>query len=620
MLFCKECGAQLKEGAAFCPSCGTNVKTHESERIDQTRQQIAPAKKMSKKKKLVIAGISAAVVILFGAYKVGEHFTDKNRKIENFEMALIEGNTENVAKLLNTNDPQLKISETTVKGFVDYYKKHPNEVNELINNLQDQSTYIDNNTNKKSTSSFFSEDDLKNGVVNLKKDGKTWLFYDNYTLEVEEVYVSISTNYKNTQLSIAGKEIGKADKKNFEQTYGPFLPGIYKVEAKLKTDFVDLKKKREVTLIDVGSKVNIDMYLEGEEVTVDMESFDPTIKAELFIDGKDVKINPNENPTFGPVLTDGSMKLNVEATLPWGKVKTNEIPISSSEVEINLGQSKDLQETIFNQVVSYSKEALEAYTSGSADKVTTATNRNKEDILERIEYLQYREEYYKGQYLGTTFAIDSLNVEYNGEQWEAEVEVLQTYNEAEYYEGETPQLEKNEVNRVYTLVYNEENKKWLIETMDYSYGYGTDNVKEINEKEPKTYQTSWGNSKITDDKSQQIASFVEEYMYASVDAINAENFSIVEPYLDSSGKKYNEQKEYTAYLNEKGITEELLNIEIKEVKKLDDTTYQVTSLDEYKLMYSDGTDKTTSFKTVQKVKIQSDGSFAMNELISTDEQ
>ena len=56
------------------------------------------------------------------------------------------------------------------------------------------------------------------------------------------------------------------------------------------------------------------------------------------------------------------------------------------------------------------------------------------------------------------------------------------------------------------------------------------------------------------------------------------------------------------------------------MKKLDDTTYQVTSQDEYKLMYSDGTDKTTSFKTVQKVKIQSDGSFAMNELISTDEQ
>ncbi len=622
MLFCNECGTQLKEGAAFCPSCGTVVKG-KAPATTQISQQPVPAQKMTKKTKMLLIGIGAAVILLFGAYKTGETLTDKNRMIESFEKALIDGDHKKVAKLLHSDDPQLTISESSVKGFVSYYKKHPDEVSDLIDNLEEQSEYLDNHTYRSSNDliDFFAEGNLDNGVINLKKDGKTALFFDKYSLEVEEVFVTITTNYKDTQLSFDGKEIGKADEDDFQHTYGPYLPGNYKVQATLKTDFVDLKRSENVSLVNSGNEVELDMYLDGEDVTVNLNSFDPSVKAALFIDGKDVKIDPIKTPTFGPVLVDGSMNIQVEATLPWGKVKTAEIPITDSEVSVNLGQSSELQDVIFNQIATYSTENLVAFTTGSTNKLTTVTDGYKDVIAESIAYSQEMEQYYKGQYLGTKFALDSLNVYFSDDKWVADVEVLQSYNEGLYYEGETPELEKVEVNRRYSLEYNDKQKKWLINGMDSSFGYGTDYVKEIKEKEPKMYQTNWGNSTIsTVATTDEIASFVEEYMYASVAAINAEDFSLVEGYIDPSGKKYNEQKEYTAYLNEKGITEDLLSIEIEEVKKLDDTTYQVTSFDEYTIYQQDGSEEDASYKTVQNVKILPDGSFGINELISTDKQ
>ncbi|PAD69287.1 hypothetical protein CHH83_09075 [Bacillus sp. 7586-K] len=622
MLFCNECGTQLKEGAAFCPSCGTVVKG-QAPATTQISQQPVPAQKMAKKTKMLLIGIGAAVILLFGAYKTGETLTDKNRMIESFEKALIDGDQKKVAKLLHSDDPQLTISESSVKGFVSYYKKHPDEVSDLIDNLEEQSKYLDNHTYRSSNDliDFFAEGNLDNGVINLKKDGKTALFFDKYTLEVEEVFVTITTNYKDTQLSFDGKEIGKADEDDFQHTYGPYLPGNYKVQATLKTDFVDLKKSENISLVNSGNEVELDMYLDGEDVTVNLDSFDPSVKATLFIDGKDVKINPIETPTFGPVLVDGTMNIQVEATLPWGKVKTAEIPITDREVPVNLGQSSELQDAIFNQIATYSTENLVAFTTGSTNKLTTVTDSYKDVIAESIAYSQEMEQYYKGQYLGTIFALDSLNVYFSEDKWVADVEVLQSYNEGLYYEGVTPELEKVEVNRRYSLEYNEKQKKWLINGMESSFGYGTDHVKEIKEKDPKMYQTNWGNSTIsTEASTDKIASFVEEYMYASVAAINAEDFSLVEGYIDPSGKKYNEQKEYTTYLNEKGITEDLLSIEIEEVKKLDDTTYQVTSFDEYTIYQQDGSEEDASYKTVQIVKILPDGSFGINELISTDKQ
>ncbi|MEK1831857.1 hypothetical protein AAAC51_32150 [Priestia megaterium] len=40
----------------------------------------------------------------------------------------------------------------------------------------------------------------------------------------------------------------------------------------------------------------------------------------------------------------------------------------------------------------------------------------------------------------------------------------------------------------------------------------------------------------------EVSSFIEQYMYATISSINSGDFSIAEPYIDSNGPKYKEQK------------------------------------------------------------------------------
>ncbi|MGG0588190.1 zinc ribbon domain-containing protein, partial [Priestia megaterium] len=41
----------------------------------------------------------------------------------------------------------------------------------------------------------------------------------------------------------------------------------------------------------------------------------------------------------------------------------------------------------------------------------------------------------------------------------------------------------------------------------------------------------------------EVSSFIEQYMYATISSINSGDFSVAEPYIDTNGPKYKEQKD-----------------------------------------------------------------------------
>ncbi|MDW4508229.1 zinc ribbon domain-containing protein [Priestia megaterium] len=117
----------------------------------------------------------------------------------------------------------------------------------------------------------------------------------------------------------------------------------------------------------------------------------------------------------------------------------------------------------------------------------------------------------------------------------------------------------------------------------------------------------------------EVSSFIEQYMDATISSINSGDFSIAEPYIDSNGPKYKEQKEYTAYLIKKGITEDLLSFNVNRVTKLDDSMYKVYTTEQYDISYGDGSVKYKKFNSIHKVKELSDGSLGVYQLISSTE-
>jgi uncharacterized membrane protein YvbJ len=490
MKFCKECGTKLADEAAFCNECGTSFEATKQTQPTPPQMAPVPKKPLTKKQKRMLFAGSILVILLFTAHQIIGSFMSKERLIEKFETALHEQDAKAVANLLSTDDKKMDVNEKSVKGLMAYWKENPDEVKNITNQLKQQATLFD--SAKKDEVSYidgFFEEYYDYSLVTLKQDGK-FLVYDKYKLDILSVYLTLETNYKDTVLVVDGKEVGTADKPDFEATYGPFLPGYHTVQAKLKTDFVELASEEQIYISGYEDKETEGIYLEAEDVTVHLPDQDDASSAKLLINGKDVGINPYETPTFGPVLTDGSMTLAVETTLPWGTVKTEEVPIDDDDMNISY-LTDDVQKAMMDSVFTYLQEWGPAYTTADVSKFSTTSPDWKETILTSSTDAKEDDSALKVKYLGSDFDLDSLELYPDDENWVGYVTANNYWNQDYFDVGDEPEMEDYENTHTYTLYYDSKAKKWLVDDVSSSWYFDDENIKEYKVKEAKTYTSAW---------------------------------------------------------------------------------------------------------------------------------
>lgn len=97
-----------------------------------------------------------------------------------------------------------------------------------------------------------------------------------------------------------------------------------------------------------------------------------------------------------------------------------------------------------------------------------------------------------------------------------------------------------------------------------------------------------------DSPQQKMETFMNEYISASMYAINQRDFSQVESYLTPNGKEYTDSKNYISYLSSKGITESLIDLTVINVESTD-TGFKVKTNEEYNISYGDGSMKDKTF-------------------------
>ena len=117
----------------------------------------------------------------------------------------------------------------------------------------------------------------------------------------------------------------------------------------------------------------------------------------------------------------------------------------------------------------------------------------------------------------------------------------------------------------------------------------------------------------------EIEQFIVSYGNASIEAVNSRDFSRVEAMLDPNGKSYNSQREYINYLEEKNITETLKDMRLKDSQKVDNSTYKVSTQEEYEIYYNDGSAVYKEFNSAYLLKVSEDGRLLVNELLYTEE-
>src|SRR5699024_9805317 len=172
-----------------------------------------PKKKMSKMTKIAISSVAVLVVIVGAGYFVGNSIFSADKAIEKFEEAIDDGDSKAVSKLLNSKDKDLKIDDSSVEGFIDYYNDNPDELEDVVDHLTEQGE-----KDGKSDDGY---------AINLKKDGKKFLVFDNYMMQVSPVYFDVYTNYADTEITLDDDVVLTADSDEFTEEIGPYLPGKY---------------------------------------------------------------------------------------------------------------------------------------------------------------------------------------------------------------------------------------------------------------------------------------------------------------------------------------------------------------------------------------------------------
>ena len=86
-------------------------------------------------------------------------------------------------------------------------------------------------------------------MFTLKKQGKTMLVYDKYVLELNPVYLEITTNYKDSKIYLNDTLVATANEDNFTAKIGPYVPGKYTIKVSLDGEHAKAEKKDEVDLV-----------------------------------------------------------------------------------------------------------------------------------------------------------------------------------------------------------------------------------------------------------------------------------------------------------------------------------------------------------------------------------
>ncbi|NMO97905.1 zinc ribbon domain-containing protein [Paenibacillus lemnae] len=617
MRYCRECGTGLSDQAKFCRECGTgtdtqagiealearNVQASEGEQEAQyARAEVAsaspaPAKGLSRKQKWFAGLAVLLVVLLFGTYKAGEYYASPERLVTRFEKALASEDAAQTADLLTSKDPKLVLDEKSITALMAYLKQHPEEQDFLLSGLKEQAEAAKNKE--------MSVEPL-DGILNLEKDGKM-LMFDTYRLDLEPVYFKLQTNFADTVLTVNGKQAAVSDNANFEVEAGPYVPGVYTVGAQLKNDYINLNETVETEVWEPDRTRTVDLELDGEMVVWDT-GFREELELEgrIYINGKKIDVNPFETDRFGPVPLDGSVKLTLEGDFPWGTMKSGEQAIDEDYLVFDFTRQQEFQEMMITRLSQHAKENMEAFVTGDMTKYSGVTKDYTDAMLEVIAQFVNSDYAYTSKYSGTIFDIGSFRLVFEEGEWRAAVVLQPMLEAASYPEGETPQLEVQDNYSRTILVYSEKLNKWLIASDSTAWGFETDQLEEVREPSPILYKSQWkSNSEVLQDTDAEdtavtlttLQSFMKEYTESYVEAVNSGKFDKVKTLLDPSGPAYQETSDYIQYLNKKGITEKVLQVEVRGFRQKTSNTYEVTTSEVYDIKQQDGSTQTKAFES-----------------------
>lgn len=490
-MHCEKCGHLIKDNDKFCEKCGAPSPVSKAEAKPSTPKLAAAPKpkkevdEKTQKQRKILAIIALVILVLgFGAYKVGESMTSRERIIDNFISAIAEKDPVEIAKFIKPSGPGMEVNEGTLKPLIDYMDENPSYLHKLTESIREQSENFGKSTdNDKKDRPAMSKNEDSN-IISLKKKGKKFLLYDNYQLEIKPFFIKVSTNYKDAVIFLNGKQVDVSDSENFTKEIGPLLPGLYTLKSVYTGEYTTIESEQKVELIvkkysEDSKIVSTRLDLNAKYIYINTNNYD----ANVVVNGKDIGLTAQEVNENGLGPVDDTTIIQLSKEFPWGNILTDEITAEgSSQLKITMTPiNNEVKDQIMGALNKFNVDAVNANEQRNAELVVNATANKMDSIRNSIENLFYYEKMYKGFYQRAAFDLDSLRIYTENDIYKAKITVSEDYLSAYYYESEEiPELEESTLIWEYTLFYDITGKRWLINDNYRKYSFSDNNIKEFN--------------------------------------------------------------------------------------------------------------------------------------------
>lgn len=472
MKYCTQCGNQMEDNALFCTKCGASFGNSKGVENKPTTQK--SVRKLTKKQKtlVVISIIIALAAIIF--FSTGFYLNSKKRVVANFTSALTQKNTKTLEKYVVCSDPRLKIDEKSITCLMKIMDKNPNMVSQIINDINTQSNNMDTKAILKAA---FNNDSNNPHIFTLKKKGKKFFFFDNYVFELKPYFIDVDTNFKGTAIYVDDKESGTSKEDGDKVKVGPLIPGEHAIKLDLKTNYADINASQDVDVVpgdDNDNIIEVTIPLKADYIKIDSNFND----AKVFLNGKNTNITVTDCDKLGPVPMDGTAKIYLSKSFPWGDSKSKEMEISDSNISLDVDADDNLKQQLMAAVNAYNLSWIQATIARDVSKINNATDDQKEKIKNDIDDMIENQRLYTGKLVKTDYDLDSVKVCFENGKYQAVISDKEYYNDSYYNEGESaPECTDNDDTWEYTLIYDESSKKWLADSSSSGYDFNSENVK-----------------------------------------------------------------------------------------------------------------------------------------------
>ncbi|MCO4097644.1 zinc-ribbon domain-containing protein [Macrococcoides canis] len=334
MKYCSKCGNEIKPGQKVCTNCGTPVAPiQNTQHVNHTAAPApapAPRKPMDKKTKAIIIGAIAALVLLFGIYKLIQGQYDPTSVANKVADAVKNKDAEKLSSLVTSGDEA--IGKTEAKAFINYLYTN-DEARTFMENIKTNTASM-KQTDYPMTSVTDEDGDE---LMKIAQDGKAFGLFQKYAFNIPSHEVSV---YANEISKLTYKLNGKEKTANLESgetvKLGNLPIGNYTIPA---TKEVEGKKFKGNLIVDMGTGMTAKEDFEYTYLHISPEGtyYLDDSEYKIFINGKEAKTG-EDSYTVGPFEIGEEVEVQAKGTADDKEFESTTEKVTIEKTEDNMPQ------------------------------------------------------------------------------------------------------------------------------------------------------------------------------------------------------------------------------------------------------------------------------------------